>query len=68
MLIFRKSFREDIWHILMSVNIAVVNYLSCMQILTVEIANIVVFSLSLDDPCGDKSECTLIIAVDWHQY
>ena len=45
--------------------VEVVHYSSCMQISTVVIANVDVFSSSFDDSRGDKSESTLIVAVDW---
>jgi len=65
MLIFSKSFHESICHIFVCVNVGVVDYSSSMQISTVVIANVDAFSSSFDDSRGDKSESTLIVAVDW---
>ena len=65
MLIFSKCFREYICHIVVRLYVGVVDYLSSMQILTVVIANVDVFSSSFDDSRGDKGESTLIDAVDW---
>jgi len=65
MLIFGKCFRDYICHIVGCVYVGVVDYSSSMQISTVVIGNVDVFSLSFDDSRGDKSESTLIVAVDW---
>jgi len=65
MLIFSKCLRQYICHIVVCVYVRVVDYLLCIQILTVVIANIDVFSSSFDDFRGDNGESTLIVAVDW---
>ena len=49
-------------------HVGVVDYSSSMQISTVVIANIDVFSSSFDDSRRDKGESTLIVAVDWQQW
>ena len=49
-------------------HVGVVDYLPSMQISTVVIANVNTFSSSFDDSCGDKSESTLIVAVDWQRW
>jgi len=67
MLIFSKCFREYISHIFVCVYVGVVDYSSSMQISTVVIANVDVFSSSFDDSHGDKGESTLIVAVDWQR-
>jgi len=63
--IFSKCFREYICYIFVCVYVGVVDYSSSMQISTVVIANVDVFSSSFDDSRGDKSESTLIVAVEW---
>ena len=68
MLIFSKCFREYICHIFVCVYVGVVDYSSSVQISTVVIANVDVFSSSFDDSRGDQSESTLIVAVDWQQW
>jgi len=68
MLIFSTCFREYTCHTLVCVNIGVVDYLSSMQISTVVIANIDVFSLSFDNSSRDMGESTLIVAVDWQRW
>jgi len=68
MLIFSKCFREYICHIFVCVYVGVVDYSSSMQISTVVISNVDVFSSSLDDSRGDKREITLIVAVDWQRW
>jgi len=50
------------------VYVGVVDYSSFMQISPVVIANVDVSSSSFDDPRGDKAECTLFDAVDWHRW
>jgi len=50
------------------VYVGVVDYSSSMQISTVVIANVDVFSSSFDDACGDKGESTLIVAGDWQRW
>jgi hypothetical protein len=65
MLIFSKCFQDDICHIFVSVYVGVVDYSLSMQISTVVIANLNVFSSSFDDFGGDKGECTQIFTVDW---
>jgi len=50
------------------VYVGVVDYSSSMQISTVVIANVDVFSLSFDDSRGDKGESTLIVAIDWQRW
>ena len=65
MLIFCKCFREYICHIFVHLYVGVVDYSAFVQISTVVTPNIDVFSLSFDGSCGDTSESTLIVAVDW---
>ena len=65
MLIFRKCFREYICHIFVCLYVGVVDYSSSMHISTVVIAHLNVRSSRLDDSCGDKSESTPVVAVDW---
>jgi len=65
MLIFCMCCREYICNIFVCVYVRVVDYSSSLQISTVVTPNIDVFSLSFDDSCGDTSESTLIVAVDW---
>jgi len=48
--------------------IGVVDYSSSMQISTVVIANVNVFSSSFDDCHGDYGESTLIVTVDWQRW
>ena len=67
MLIFCKCFREYIYHIVVCVFIGVVDSSSSMQISTVVIANVDVFSSSFDESQGDQGESTLIDAVDWQR-
>ena len=45
--------------------VGVVDYSSFMQISTVVIANVDVFSSSIDDSHSDNSESSLIVTVDW---
>jgi len=68
MRIFSKGFCEYICQIFLSVYVGVVDYLSFMQSLTVVIANVDVLRSSLDDSRGDKSESTLVVAVEWQQW
>jgi len=68
MLIFSKCCREYICHIVVCVYVGVVDFSSSMQILTVVIANVDVFSSSFDDSRGDKGESTLIVTVDWQRW
>ena len=68
MLIFCKCFREYICHIFVCVYVGVVDYSAFVQMSTVVIANVDVFSSSHDDSCGDLSESTLIVAVDWQRW
>jgi len=63
--IFCKCFCKYICHILVCVYVGAVDYSSSMQISTVVIANVDVFSLSFDDSGGDKVQSTMIVAVDW---
>ena len=49
-------------------HVGVVDYSSSMQISTVVIANVDMLSSSFDDSHGDKSESTLIVAVDWQRW
>ena len=49
-------------------HVGVVDYLSSMQISTVVIANVHMLSSSIDDSRGDKSQRTLIVAVDWQRW
>jgi len=65
MRMFSRCFREYICHIFVCVFIGVVDYLACIQISTVVIANFDVISSSCDDSRGDMGESTLIAAVDW---
>jgi len=66
--IFCKCFREYICHIFVCVYVGVVDYSSSMQISTVVLANVDVFSSSFDDSRGDKGESTLIVTVDWQRW
>jgi len=50
------------------VHVAVVDYLSFMQIPTGVIANVDMLISSFDDSRGDNRECTLIVAVDWQRW
>ena len=68
MLIFCKCFCEYICNIVGCVYVEVVDYLSSQKISTVVIANIDMFSLSLDDSCGNTSKSSLIVTVDWQQW
>jgi len=68
MLIFSKCFCVYICHISICVYVGGVDYSSSMQISTVVIANVDVFSSSFDDSHGDKGESTLNVAVDWQRW
>ena len=65
MLLFSKCFGEYICHIFICVYVGVVDYSSLMQILTVVVAGVDMFSSSFDDSRGNEGESTLIVAVDW---
>jgi len=66
--ILSKCLREYNCHIFVCVYKEVVEYLSSMQFSTVVIANVDVFSSSLDDSHGDKGESTPIVTGDWQQW
>jgi len=68
MLIFSKCLYGYICHIVVCVYIGVVDYLASIQLSTVVIGNIDVFSSSVDDSSGDKSESTLTVPVDWQRW
>jgi hypothetical protein len=65
MRILRQSLGEYVCHILVRVQVEVVDYSLPMQILTDVIGNINMLSVIFDDSRGDNSESTLIVAVYW---